>query len=186
MKLKITFWHRIKQRVTVQAPPDPSRQELITQITDVIGPSVAIRPSRNQQIGRAVLSFLIRSAAFSYTGYLAMLFNSRFGNESTRGFTFGPKDYGMLGLMLAVLSFFVFRKVYGDRLTPVGSMLKRFLGRMIKIVVVFLFWTAMFSNFGELGKNEFMLLLGTIFIFSSGYDCRLTAPRPRTDSSSNS
>ena len=170
----------------MQAPPDPSRQEIISQITDVIGQNMAIRPSRKQQIGRALLSFVVRCAAFSYTAYLAMLFNTRFGHDPAQRFTLGAKDYTMLGLMIAVLGFFVFRKVYGDRMTPMGSMLKRFLARMIKIVVVFLFWTVVFSNFSDLGKNQFMLLLGTIFIFSSGYDFRLSAPRLRPSPSSDS
>ena len=161
----------------------PSREELIWQIADVLGKAQP-KPPRGKQIFSALVSIIIRSACVSYSIYLGILFLQKYSRDTFEGPTrnISNVEVGLAFLFLLYMGYRIFRQVYRDRLVPIKDMLQRLVGRLARIVLTFLFWSWFLSLFGYRGVGSFWSLLGFMFIVSSGYDFPL-APRPRSQSS---
>lgn len=158
----------------------PSREELITQIADVVGKAKPLPPIRVQVLNAAA-SALIRLACLSYSIYLAFLFitNYTLGNRDEKLDSFTKSEQAFLYLAVGFFAFFVFRRVYRDRMTPITFMLKRTAIRLTVIIFTFLFWIWVFKIFPALPYNAFASGLAAILIINSGYDFRLSERRIR-------
>jgi len=159
--------------------PEPSHEELVGQIAEVLGKAQPPR-SRKMRVLSIITSIAIRSACICYSLYLGFLFARSFVldklDKDTRPTS--TLDYIMMVLVIGFFLFLIFRKVYGDRLTPVDYMLRRTLARGMIIILTFLFWNWIFSSFPSLSYTIFAQII-TFLIFASGYDFHL---RPRSKS----
>lgn len=166
--------------------PEPSREELVRQIADVIGKAKPL-PSRKMQALSLLVSFLIRTACASYSVYMGYLFAIKYalGHESVKSGPITANDQALIYGLAAFFLYMVFRKVYGDRFTPAINMIRLIVFRIAKIVITFLFWNLIFSWFNGL-KDSFIAMVATIFIIGSGYDFRLKDRGPKTPSPSSS
>lgn len=158
--------------------PEPSREELIRQIADILGKAHP-KPPLGKQILSALFSVFIRSACVSYATYLGFLFLEKYSRDTLDGPTRSISNFeiGLAGLLGIYLGYRIFRRVYGDRLVPLAEMAKRMVLRLGVIVTTFLFWSSVFSLFGDSRGDSFWHILALMFILGSGYDFRLS-PRP--------